>query len=108
MNNSHFKARIRTIAEYPDSVLAGTILIDYFAGNSSDGLKADTMAIGFQAKGRAADLIRERYADSYLLLEGALMVEPPNQKNPNHLVVLRVFNAIAMESLEVDEMAEAA
>jgi hypothetical protein len=108
MNNGHFKARVRTIEEGLEGRLTGTLTIQYFTGTESNGLLAGAITLPYEAQGRAADIIRDRRAENYLLVEGALRIEPPATDAPNHSVSLRIFSAAPMEPLPVKAVAMAA
>jgi hypothetical protein len=108
MNHAHFKVRIRTREDGAEGRITGTLALQYLTGSDPDGAAAATTALPYEAAGRAADTIRTRGAESYLLVEGALRVEPPSEGAPNHRVSLRIFSAAPLEPLPVKAVAMAA
>jgi hypothetical protein len=108
MNNGHFKARVRTIEEGQEGRLTGTLTIQYFTGNDANGTAAGAITLPYEAHGRAADIIRDRRAESYILVEGALRIEPPTANSPNHSVLIKILSAAPMEPLPVKAVAMAA
>jgi hypothetical protein len=108
MNNGHFKARIRTMEEGQDGSLTGTLTIQYFTGTESNGLLAGAITLPYEVQGWAADIIRDRRAESYILVEGALRIEPPTANSPNHSVLIKILSAVPMDPLPVKAVAMAA
>jgi hypothetical protein len=108
MNYAHFKARVRTVEESQEGLLTGLLTIQYFTGADVNGAVAGAITLPYEAYGRAADTIRDHRAESYLLVEGALRIEPPATDAPNHSVSLRIFSAAPMEPLPVKAVAMAA
>jgi len=108
MNYAHFKARIRTVEEGQDGLLTGLLTIQYFTGTDANGAVAGAITLPYEAHGRAADTIRDRRAENYLLVEGALRIEPPVTDALNHSVSLRLFSAVPMDPLPVKAVAMAA
>lgn len=108
MNNAHFKARVRTMKEGQEGRLTGTLTIQYFTGNDANGTAAGAITLPYEAHGRPADIIRDRRAESYILVEGALRIEPPTANSPNHSVLIKILSAVPMEPLPVKAVAMAA
>ena len=108
MNYAHFKARIRTTEEGQDGSLTGTLTIQYFTGNDANGTVAGAITLPYEAQGRAADIIGDRRAENYLLVEGALRIKPPTANSPNHSVLIKILSAVPMEPLPVKAVAMAA
>jgi hypothetical protein len=108
MNHSHFKVRVRTCEDVAEGGASGTLALQYFISTKPDGTTVATMTLPYEAAGRAADTIRTRATESYLLVEGALRVEPPSEGASNHRVSLRIFNAAPLEPLPVKAVAMAA
>lgn len=108
MNNGHFKARVRTMKEGQEGRLTGTLTIQYFTGNDANGTAAGAITLPYEAHGRPADIIRDRRAESYILVEGALRIEPPTTNSPNHSVLIKILSAVPMEPLPVKAVAMAA
>lgn len=108
MNYAHFKARIRTVEEGQDGLLTGLLTIQYFTGTDANGAVAGAITLPYEAYGRAADTIRDRRAENYLLVEGALRIEPPTADTPNHCVSIKILSAAPMDSLPVKAVAMAA
>ncbi|MCA2655950.1 hypothetical protein [Microcystis sp. M061S2] len=108
MNYAHFKARVRTVEEGKEGLLTGLLTIQYLNGTEANGAVAGAVTLPYETSGRAAETIRDRCAENYLLVEGALRVEPPTTDAPNHSVSLKIFSAAPMEPLPVKAVAMAA
>jgi hypothetical protein len=94
--------------EGQDGSLTGTLTIQYFTGNDANGTAAGAITLPYEAHGRPADIIRDRRAESYILVEGALRIEPPIANSPNHSVLIKILSAAPMEPLPVKAVAMAA
>ena len=94
--------------EGQDGSLTGTLTIQYFTGNDANGTAAGAITLPYEAHGRPADIIRDRRAESYILVEGALRIEPPTANSPNHSVLIKILSAAPMEPLPVKAVAIAA